>query len=95
MDSRTRKRASSSTSIPATSRRPGRSNVLLTRLHQPVDAAVQLEDGYESLHERLAATGDDDMRARLDVLRARLALVAEHYRAQGKLTALARLSVGE
>ncbi|MFZ6181281.1 hypothetical protein ACOXH8_21270 [Nannocystis pusilla] len=53
-----------------------------------------VEDDYESLHERLAGTGDDGMRARLDLLRARLARVAEHYRAQGKLTALARLSVG-
>jgi adenylate kinase len=69
-------------------------DALLTRLHQPVDAAVQLEDDDGSLRERLAGAGDDVTRARLDALRARHALVAEHYRTQGKLTALAQLSAG-
>jgi adenylate kinase len=66
-------------------------DTLLTRLQQPVDAAVQLED-EGSLHQRLAGDDDGIMRARFDEQQIRHEAVAEHYRAQGKLIAFAELS---
>lgn len=75
-------------------------DALLARRQQPVDAVVQLEVDEELMIQRLMdvagadAEGADVIRARLRELDAGHAPVAEHYRIQGKRTALEALITG-
>ena len=72
-------------------------DVLLERLGQPMDVAVQLEVGNELLVERLAGRAQlegraddtpESVRNRLKLYDEVTAPVIEHYRAQGKLAHL-------
>ena len=63
-------------------------DAMLARLGQQIDAAVQLAGDEDWTREQ---TDDEVSRAHLDELRARNALLAEYYRARGKLTTLAQL----